>query len=91
MATYQEIRHQIEGLTAEEQLQLLEELASIVRQGLISSSPLKQVDDSTVLAIESDWAGMSALEAAQRVIGGLVGDGPADLSTNPIYMEGFGE
>lgn len=36
------------------------------------------------------WAGMTALEAAQRVMG-VVGDGPPDLSTNPSYMDGFGE
>ncbi len=36
------------------------------------------------------WAGMTALEAAQRVME-PVGDGPPDLSTNPKYMAGFGE
>jgi Protein of unknown function (DUF2281) len=36
------------------------------------------------------WEGMSALEAAQRVME-PVGDGPPDLSTNPQYMNGFGE
>ena len=35
------------------------------------------------------WAGMTALEAAQSVMG-IVGDGPTDLSTNPKYMDGFG-
>ena len=36
------------------------------------------------------WAGMTALEAAQAVMQ-PVGDGPPDLSTNPKYMDGFGE
>ncbi len=36
------------------------------------------------------WAGMTALEAAQSVMG-IVGDGPPDLSTNPKYMDGFGQ
>jgi hypothetical protein len=36
------------------------------------------------------WEGMTALEAAQRVME-PVGDGPPDLSTNPQYMNGFGE
>jgi hypothetical protein len=36
------------------------------------------------------WEGMTALEAAQQVMGS-VGDGPPDLSTNPKYMNGFGE
>jgi Protein of unknown function (DUF2281) len=38
----------------------------------------------------SRWAGMTALEAAQSVMGS-VGNGPADLSTNPKYMDGFGQ
>ena len=36
------------------------------------------------------WAGMTALEASQSVMG-AVGDGPTDLSTNPKYMDGFGQ
>ncbi len=36
------------------------------------------------------WAGMTALEAARSVMG-IVGDGPPDLSTNPKYMDGFGQ
>lgn len=39
----------------------------------------------------SQWQpDISALDAARRVMG-VVGDGPADLSTNPKYMDGFGE
>jgi hypothetical protein len=34
MDTYQNIRHQIENLTPEEQLRLLEEVAAIVRRNL---------------------------------------------------------
>jgi hypothetical protein len=34
MDTYQNIRHQIKNLSPEEQLRLLEELATIVRRGL---------------------------------------------------------
>lgn len=36
MSTYNEVRHQVESLSAEEQLRLLEELAALVRQGVIS-------------------------------------------------------
>jgi Protein of unknown function (DUF2281) len=36
------------------------------------------------------WEGMTALEAAERVME-PVEDGPPDLSTNPQYMNGFGE
>lgn len=35
------------------------------------------------------WEGMSALEAAEKYAGCL--EGPEDLSTNPKYMQGFGE
>lgn len=38
MATYQEIRHQVENLTPDEQLRLLEELAAIVRRRIIPKS-----------------------------------------------------
>lgn len=42
------------------------------------------------LPTTSRWRGVSALEAAQSVMG-IVGEGPPDLSTNPRYMDGFGE
>ncbi|MCU0567739.1 MAG: hypothetical protein MUF49_14210 [Oculatellaceae cyanobacterium Prado106] len=35
------------------------------------------------------WERMSALEAARQVLS-FVGDGPADLSTNEAYWEGYG-
>lgn len=36
MYTYNEVRHQVENLSAEEQLRLLEELAALIRQRAIS-------------------------------------------------------
>lgn len=39
MATYQEIRQQVETLSAEEQLRLLEELAAMVRHHLLAQMP----------------------------------------------------
>ncbi|MCY7277042.1 MAG: DUF2281 domain-containing protein [Phormidesmis sp. CAN_BIN44] len=36
------------------------------------------------------WAGVTALEAAQSVMG-VVGDGLTDLSPDSIHMNGFGE
>jgi hypothetical protein len=48
-----------------------------------------QVDVRTS-AVSSKWEGMSALESASEYAGCLEG-GPPDLSTNPKYMEGFGE
>jgi hypothetical protein len=38
MSTYQEIRHQIENLTPDEQLHLLEELAALVRHRALPQS-----------------------------------------------------
>jgi hypothetical protein len=90
MATYQEVRCQIETLSTSEQLQLLEELAAIVRH---RTSPTL---DSEATSLRSKtvnyarWQGVSALEAARSVMG-VVGNGPPDLSTNPKYMEGFGQ
>lgn len=35
---------------------------------------------------------VSCLELAERIeVVGIYKDAPSDLSTNPIYMEGFGE
>ena len=58
MATYQEIRRQIEGLTRDEQLRLLEELATIVRH----RTPLKP--KRSIMELEGlgkdIWQGMDA-------------------------------
>ncbi|MEB3282729.1 MAG: hypothetical protein VKK42_27805 [Lyngbya sp.] len=42
MANYQEIRHQVESLTPDEQLQLLEELVVLVRRR-ISLTPQRSI------------------------------------------------
>jgi hypothetical protein len=89
MATYQEIRQQVETLSADEQLRLLEELAVLVRHRAIPNLWQGQAEIA-LEASSSRWSGMSALEAA-RLVMGVIGDGPPDLSTNPKYMEGFGE
>lgn len=42
------------------------------------------------LAKEQEGPTVSAYELAKDYIGILDDDGPADLSTNPKYMEGYG-
>jgi hypothetical protein len=75
-------------------------VAQVVVEKLKTLSPDKQqevldfvefLESRTIkAALRPRWEGMSALEAAQRVME-PVGDGPPDLSTNPQYMNGFGE
>lgn len=60
MATYQEIRQQIETLTAEEQLRLLEELAVVVRHRM-STKPKRNILELEGLGKEI-WQGVDAQE-----------------------------
>jgi hypothetical protein len=48
-----------------------------------------QAKFSSNLSPVSDHQSVSFLEAASEFVGCL--EGPGDLSTNPKYMEGFGE
>jgi hypothetical protein len=51
---------------------------------------LNFVEFLTIKANKADqWQGKTAFEAAQKYAGLL--EGPEDLSTNPKYMEGFGQ
>jgi len=56
--TYQEIRHQIENLTPDEQLQLLEELAAMVRRRM-TSKPKRNIMELEGLGKEI-WQGIDA-------------------------------
>ena len=56
--TYQEIRHQIENLTPDEQLQLLEELAAMVRRRM-TSNPKRNIMELEGLGKEI-WQGIDA-------------------------------
>lgn len=49
---------------------------------------IKAKRQRTALA-ESEDTSRSFLETAQAIIG--MGEGPGDLSTNPDYMEGYGQ
>jgi len=60
MATYQEIRRQVEDLTPEEQLRLLEELAGIVRHR-IAKTPKRSIMDLEGLG-KALWQGIDAKE-----------------------------
>jgi hypothetical protein len=60
MATYQEIRSQVENLTPEEQLRLLEELAAVVRHRM-SSKPKRDILELEGLGKEI-WQGVDAQE-----------------------------
>lgn len=60
MTTYQDIRRQVETLTPEEQLQLLEELAIVVRHRM-SMKPRQSIMELEGLGKEI-WQGLDAQE-----------------------------
>ena len=64
MATYREIRRQIENLTPDEQLRLLEELAAIVRQR-ITPKTKRSIMELEGLGKEI-WQGIDAQEYVNR-------------------------
>jgi hypothetical protein len=78
MSVEQVVVEKLKALAPDKQQQVLDFVEFL-------ESRAKQEEPSS-----SRWGGMSALEAAQRVME-PVGDGPSDLSTNPQYMNGFGE
>jgi hypothetical protein len=60
MATYQDIRRQVEDLTPDEQLRLLAELAGIVRDRMIVK-PKRSIMELEGLGKET-WQGLDAQE-----------------------------
>jgi hypothetical protein len=78
MSIEQAVVEKLRGLPSEQQQQVLEFVEFL-------ESKTKNQAQST-----ERWAGMTAFEAAQSVMG-AVGDGPPDLSTNPKYFDGFGQ
>lgn len=60
MATYQDIRRQVENLTPDEQLRLLEELAAIVRRRM-APKPKRSIMELEGLGKEI-WQGIDAQE-----------------------------
>jgi DNA-binding HxlR family transcriptional regulator len=64
MATYQEIRRQIESLTLDEQLRLMEELATIVRHRT-PPKPKRSIMELEGLG-KDIWQGINAQEYVDR-------------------------
>lgn len=64
MATYQEIRRQVENLTPDEQLRLLEELAALVRRR-ITPKPKRSIMELEGLGKEI-WQDIDAQEYVNR-------------------------
>lgn len=60
MATYQDIRRQVENLTPDEQLRLLEELAAIVRRRM-APKPKRSIMELEGLG-KQIWQGIDAQE-----------------------------
>jgi hypothetical protein len=64
MTTYQELRHQIENLTPNEQIQLLEELAAMVKK-----HP-RQAPSHSIMELEGlgkeIWQGIKAQEYVEK-------------------------
>ncbi len=60
MSTYSEIRHQIETLSTDEQLRLLEDLASLVRRRA-TTHPKRSILELKGLGKET-WQGVDAQE-----------------------------
>ncbi len=60
MTTYQELRRQVENLTPDEQLRLLEEVASLVRRRVLPK-PKRSILELEGLGKEI-WQGMDAQE-----------------------------
>lgn len=60
MATYQEIRRQVENLTPDEQLRLLAELAAMVRRRMLVR-PKRSIMELEGLGKET-WQGLDAQE-----------------------------
>lgn len=60
MSAYQEVRRQVENLTPDEQLRLLEELAAIVRHR-VSTKPKRSIMELKGLGKEV-WQGIEAQE-----------------------------
>ncbi len=60
MTNYLQIRHQVESLTSDEQLRLLEDIVAIVRRRMISS-PRRSIMELEGLGKEI-WQGVDAQE-----------------------------
>lgn len=77
MSIEQAVIEKLRGLSLDQQQKVLDFVEGLTSKGNGHSGQANQ------------WQGKTAFEAAQKYVGSL--EGPADLSTNPQYMEGFGQ
>lgn len=86
----QQVVDTLRSLPLEKQQQVLD-FVEFLKVRVISTSPPDNesivLNDTTKTAIEK---GQSFADVAKQYIGRVEG-GPEDLSTNPKYMEGFGQ
>jgi hypothetical protein len=79
---YEQVLTQVLALPASERLRLISEIAQRLARGEMSAEPIGDRDQAEHQAW---WAAfMTEIEAMPSSL-------PADLSTNPKYMEGFGQ
>jgi hypothetical protein len=79
---YEHVLTQVLALPASERLRLISEIAKQLAQAEMSAG---QIGDRDQAEHQAWWAAfMAEIEAMPSSL-------PADLSTNPIHMEGFGE
>ena len=79
---YEQILNQVLALPANERLRLISDIAKQLAQVDLATGPTEDRDQAEH---QASWAALMAeVEAAPSSL-------PADLSTNPKYMEGLGE
>ena len=76
-------------LPSEKILQIIQSLSEKDQQQVLDFAEFLRSRRQQSLAIEDKAAPQSFFEVARDVIG--IGEGPGDLSTNPAYMQGYGE
>jgi hypothetical protein len=74
---------------SEQILQTVEALSVEEQQQVLNFVQLLWVKRQQARTSESATASRSFFDVAQAVIG--AGEGPGDLSTNPDYMQGYGQ
>jgi hypothetical protein len=74
---------------SEQILQTVEALSVEEQQQVLNFVQLLWVKRQQARTSESETASRSFFDVAQAVIG--AGEGPGDLSTNPDYMQGYGQ
>ena len=76
-------------LPSEQILQILQSLPEKDQRQILDFAEFLRNKYQQSIAAKEKEAPQSFFEAAKDVIG--IGEGPGDLATNPVYMEGYGE